>query len=431
MSERKDHYEEDYYGLRKKPDINTIKKNIDKRAQEMYGNRNRQNSGNTAPENRKRVPQRETQRQNGANQNNRETKNYSRYAPPNSRMRTAQGGNPPGQPPMKRQGKGNGHEAEELRKKNRRLKIISISLTLVIVLIIFAVGYFYSVLSNVDFVDDSATSEFVNQEDLFSDENVINILLVGTDAGEGDEPTRSDTMIIMSIDKTNEKIKLTSLMRDCWVEIPGSGEAKLNAAHAYGGMPLLLDTIEYNFNINIDKYVEVDFDMFVDVVNTLGGVRVEVLQREAEFLNRTTDQNIEYGDSVLLDGNEALWYCRIRGLDDDFHRTQRQRKVMTAIIEEGKQSGIFKLTSLINDISGHVKTNLTRRELTSLGFSAVRTYKNYPVEQFRIPVDGGYSDETIQGQMVLSLDMEENVSALYDFIYGVDEEESTVAVENE
>lgn len=152
-------------------------------------------------------------------------------------------------------------------------------------------------------------------------------------------------MILVSVDYKHAKIKLTSFLRDSWVEIPSKGKkAKLNAACAYGGPQLLVDTIEYNFHIDIDHYVMVNFEMFTQIIDNLGGVEVEVTEKEAKFIRNTTrHKDMESGDSVLLDGAKALVYCRIRKLDSDYMRTLRQRKVITALINKATETDIQTL----------------------------------------------------------------------------------------
>ena len=207
-------------------------------------------------------------------------------------------------------------------------------------------------------------------------------------------------------------------MRDSWVYIPDHDYAKLNAAYAYGGAGLLMDTIEYNFGIKVDNYALVDFEIFSSIIDELGGVEVEVTKKEADFINENTRQTVSAG-VTKLNGDEALVYCRIRYLDSDFMRTQRQRKVMSAIVDKVKHSGLIKNYQLAEVILPQVKTDITKGEMIGIGLGALG-YLTYDVEQLRIPVDDSYSSQYFGSQQALSLDFDKNKKELRTFIYGND-----------
>ena len=225
----------------------------------------------------------------------------------------------------------------------------------------------------------------------------------------------SDSIMLVSIDRIHRKIKLTSFMRDTWVYIPDHDYAKLNAAYAYGGAGLLIDTIEYNFGVKIDSYALVDFDIFASIIDELGGVEVEVTEKEADFINENTSETVKAGKTTL-NGDEALVYCRIRYLDSDFMRTQRQRKVMTSIVDKAKHSGIFTMYKLADVILPQVKTDITKWEMLGIGLGALG-YLTYDVEQMRIPVDDSYTSEYFGDQQALSIDFDKNKAELRKFIY--------------
>lgn len=244
---------------------------------------------------------------------------------------------------------------------------------------------------------------------------VKNILLIGLDKAEGGV-SRSDSMMLLSIDTRNRALKLTSFMRDMWVSIPNHYNAKLNAAYAYGGAQLTIDTIESNFKIAIDHYVLVDFDMFEQIIDSLGGVTVDITENEAAFLRSHTRVKVPAGTNTLS-GEYALIYSRIRKLDSDFNRTQRQRKVMTAIIEKAKKTNPLELASMLSDIMPLITTDISQKEMTSLAFSALR-YIQYDIDQLQIPANGTYSSQMISGQAALVPNMETNKSKIFNFIYG-------------
>ncbi|MBQ7549228.1 MAG: LCP family protein, partial [Clostridia bacterium] len=166
--------------------------------------------------------------------------------------------------------------------------------------------------------NEPAENRYISEASLDYNTLVKNYLLIGSDK-DSENTSRSDTLLLVSIDTAHNKIKVTSVMRDMWVQIPDHNKAKLNASYAYGGAALVKDTIEYNFHIRIDGYFTVDFEMFKKLIDALGGVTVDITDKEAEFINRTTHAKVSPGTNTL-NGDYALIYCRIRKLDSDFMR---------------------------------------------------------------------------------------------------------------
>ena len=222
-------------------------------------------------------------------------------------------------------------------------------------------------------------------------------------------------MILVTIDKEHQKIKMTSFMRDLWVSIPGYDDGRLNAAYSYGGAELLLKTIYENFGVSINDYVMVDFEMFEKLIDGLGGVSVEITEDEADFINETSHANVHSGENIL-DGDYALIYCRIRYLDSDFNRTQRQRKVMNSIFKKIVSQNPITTLSVMSDVLPLITTDISPVKMTLKAFGAIALLK-YGNDQFRIPTDDGYSSEMIDGQDVLVPDLEENKTALHQFLY--------------
>ena len=300
-------------------------------------------------------------------------------------------------------------------KKKKAKRILALILV-VVLLFTGIVGYFgYSLLDKINYVPSQHTNLYLDSSKLMSNRRVKNVLFIGCDDDSGGSQ-RSDSIMLVSIDRVHRKIKLTSFMRDSWVYIPDHDYAKLNAAYAYGGAGLLMDTIEYNFGVKIDNYALVDFEIFASIIDELGGVEVEVTKKEADFINDTTRQTVSSGVTTL-NGDEALVYCRIRYLDSDFMRTQRQRKVMTAIVDKVKHCGPIKDYQLAEVILPQVKTDITKGEMIGIGLGALG-YLTYDVEQLRIPVDDSYSSAYYGSQQALSIDFDTNKEALRTFIYG-------------
>ena len=315
------------------------------------------------------------------------------------------------------------------RRKPKKRLAFKIVVGIVIAALIAASAYAIHFINKLHYDEKGIKDNlYVNENDLAHNKNVMNILLLGVDRRSSDEASRSDTMLLVSIDKVHKKIKLTSFMRDSYVDIPEKGYYKLNAASTYGGAQLVMDTIEYNFNINIDNYVLVDFNMFQKIIDKLGGVDVEVTENEAKYMRNIVHlHEVKAGPSVHLNGKEALWYCRIRKLDSDFYRTKRQRKVMEAVIAKAKKADISDLTSILDEILPLVETNMNKSQVAKLAAGSAIIYRNYPVEQFRIPAEGTYKNSIKKGQDVLELDIGKNRDMLYNFIYNDSNETTTSA----
>jgi LCP family protein required for cell wall assembly len=247
-------------------------------------------------------------------------------------------------------------------------------------------------------------------------ENIINILLIGQDRRPGESRARSDSMMILTINKKNGTIKITSLMRDMYVQIPGYSDNRINAAYAFGGMQLLNDTIRKNFLIHIDGNVEVDFDGFTQGIDTIGGVEITLTKKEGEHLKKRGFSNATEGKNQM-DGKMALAYARIRKIGDDFGRTERQRNVIMAAIQKVKGSSIPQIAALANKVLPFVTTDMTNDQILNLAFTALKADLNN-IEQHRIPVDGSYKNASIRGMSVLVPDLTVNRQELKRIIYG-------------
>lgn len=323
-------------------------------------------------------------------------------------------------------------KAERPRKKKTHLgrKIFCVILVLVLLFVGGAGAYGYlrvqKILAAVDYQPLSQNQYIANSE-LASADYVKNILLIGVDAREGEEAekTRSDTMMLVTIDTRNKQIKLTSFLRDMYLEIPGYREDKLNAAQSHGGTQLLVDTLEYNFKVDIDNYMLVSFDMFTAIIDELGGVNVEITDKEAKYINSkdhmSRDDGFAFPEELSggmqhFTGAQALWYSRIRYLDSDFMRTQRQRKVITAIVKEAVGQSPLKLLDMVEKVMPMVKTDLSEDEMMDLGLHAL-TYLKYDIVQMQVPLSDAYKSATRRGQSVLLPDMDKNRTAFKQFVF--------------
>lgn len=323
--------------------------------------------------------------------------------------------------------------SDKPRKKHKHVVLKVIACLLVLALLVTGGGVWYlynkvtGILDTVDY-RPLAPNSYISSSELMHSDDVRNILFIGVDAREGEdaEKTRSDTMMLVSIDTKNQQIKLTSFLRDLYVEIPDYRTDKLNAAQSHGGTQLLVDTIEYDFRIDIDNYMLVSFDMFTTIIDRLGGVDVSVSEKEADYINsqdKMTEEiaaafpeKISAGESVHFSGMQALWYSRIRYLDSDFQRTNRQRKVITSLIGKAAQQSPTELLSLMEEVVPMVITDLTTDQMTEIGKSAL-DYLKYDIVQQQIPADDAYESAKRRGMSVLIPDMDENIEILHSFIY--------------
>lgn len=264
------------------------------------------------------------------------------------------------------------------------------------------------------------TGPTINQEDIDwgsdvekveTSENIINILLIGQDA-RGNERARSDSMILCTFNKKDNTITMTSFMRDMYVKIPGYYSNRINAAYPAGGMSLLNETLEYNFGVEVDGNVEVNFAHFAEVIEALGGVDIELTGAEANYINNDLASN-GYSSSLTeglhhLNGQQALSYSRIRkvGGNGDFGRTERQRKVLNSLIEAFRNAELSEMMKLLEEILPMITTDLSNAQIISLATELFPMLTDCTIVSQRIPADGAYTMTMIDGMSVLLADMD-------------------------
>lgn len=226
-------------------------------------------------------------------------------------------------------------------------------------------------------------------ENKMSSKNVINVLLVGADRGTNSGNT--DVMMLISLNKKTKQLKLVSFLRDSYLYIDsknGSYCSKLNAAFSMGGPECLMQTIENNYKIEIDNYVMVNFESFVEIIDAMGGVTVDVQKYEADYNYKKFKVNLPYGEDVTLNGEQALCFCRIRGCDSDgdISRTRRQRQVIESIIDRVKTASVGDLNKYIDILLPYVDTGYAKTQILSLGVQAVTgKWFNYEKTQLQMP----------------------------------------------
>lgn len=299
-----------------------------------------------------------------------------------------------------------------------------------------------SMLGMMNYDDEGTISKMdLSKYELDANTDVINVLLVGADKNNdeqnADVDRRSDSIMIATIDVKNSELKITSIMRDLYVDIPGYGKNKINAAYSFGGIELLYKTLLENFGVKVDGYAEVNFDAFVNVIDKIGGVEVTLTESEAKglqttnYIKRRKYRKVKEGTQIF-NGYQALGYCRIRhgkrvngrypgvytasGLGDDYGRTERQRLTMQAILKKVKSMSIEELMEVAQVVMPSITTDLSKKKIYSY-MLAVARMGTTEMKQNVIPVEGTFSGQRINGQDVLVPDLEANKTALKKFLY--------------
>lgn len=299
---------------------------------------------------------------------------------------------------------------------SKKIYIAGIIICIIVGLIGTGLIYAYNKLDSINYnpIDQETTLNSTEQDDLLQESMVLNIALFGIDRrSSNDNHSRSDSSMILSLDGRRKKIKLTSLMRDTWCEIPKHKSNRLNAAIAMGGESLAIKTIQKNFGIKIDRYATVDFESFKEIVDIIGGIDLSLSAKEAAYINgdlayyKSSSERLPVADGTYhLDGEKTLSYARARkvatpeGLHDDFARTYRQRRVLSVIVEKMKTCNINQILAVIEKAGPYISTNLKKSEILSLSKNAL-TYLNYKVEEFRLPTNNNVKSQNIDGMSVL------------------------------
>ncbi len=322
------------------------------------------------------------------------------------------------------------------RKKTHPVKnAIRIALLIVVVLALVVnlmIWHYCGLVQHLERGERAKTDASMTSSD------VRNILLIGSDTRTVEERGRTDSMILISINSKNKQIVMTSFMRDMYVNIKGfnaDGESidtwgKMNAAYVYGGAELLMDTIEYNFDVQVDDYVYIDFYSFVDIVDAIDGIEMEITDEEAEgMIPPMAEQNkimelpkgtdyLDHGGKLKLNGNQALAYARLRYVGNaDFERTSRQREVISKIIEKVKSSGPITMMNFASTAAKSLRSDMSRWELYKLFYKALFSIK-YKTVSLRLPDDESYSyGTTDDGQSVLTVDFDKCQALLREKIY--------------
>lgn len=301
----------------------------------------------------------------------------------------------------------------------RRSKKLVLSAVAIIALVgVGAFSYTFFQLSKVSTIKISKTNEDLGIKPDVVDKKeeevneTINIALFGVDRRTENEASRSDSMIILSIDKKHKKIKMSSIMRDTYVQIKGHGETKINHAYAYGGPQLAIRTLNENFDLDIRDYATVDFSNLEKIIDAMDGVTVDIDQDEVSKIPGVTKSGMQ-----TLNGKQAVAYSRIRyTTGGDFRRTERQRTVLSVMFAKIQSLGAAEFPSIVSELLPLTETSMNSMDIIKLG-TKVLTSNISKLEQERFPVDGYWSGKTIGGVWYLLADMESSIEQLHNFIY--------------
>lgn len=270
----------------------------------------------------------------------------------------------------------------------------------------------------------SSISVFAQEDDQW-----LNILLLGGDSRSTESYSRTDTMIILSVNREESLFKMTSIMRDTWVQLKPGQSGKINAANVFGGPELAIKVVNDNFGTDIKDYVMVNMYDLVHIVDLVGGVEIEITESERKYTNEYTEDYLKnvaayFGDTYLensglvkMNGLQAMAYCRNRYSDSDYQRVMRQQKVLLAMAEQMQDMEVADLMSILDQIMEYVETDMESEEMKDLAFTGLSADIE-SVEQNRLPVDGTFESGMFGSVWCIKPDFEENARLLKEFIYG-------------
>ncbi|HDK7138001.1 TPA: LCP family protein [Clostridium botulinum] len=306
--------------------------------------------------------------------------------------------------------------------------ILSILAVIVLMSVVSAL-YVYSKLGSVKKIPiskDDKELKIDKKAESYGDD-VINIAFFGLDRRKKEEPSRSDAVMILSLDKKHKKVKLSSIMRDSYVDIEGHGKTKLNHAYAYGGPELAIKTINSNFKLNIRDFVAVDFYGLENIIDTVGGVEIPVRSDEIKYINSYMQgtakvenkavQEVQSPGLQNLNGMQAVAYARIRYTSGgDYERTERQRTILTAVMNKIKKLGPTEFPKVVSVLLPNVESSLSSTEIIKMGTS-VFTLGIDNVEQQRFPLDNYCEGKLIDGIYYLLFNEEKTIDQMYKYIF--------------
>ena len=312
---------------------------------------------------------------------------------------------------------------EKLKEWMKRHKVISALVIVFVISVLCVGGMFLSIFSGASVevvpeeeVDLNSENVSIAQKEI-KNENVYNVLLVGTDSQDPDgDMGRSDSMMLVSYNTTDNKATIVSFLRDSLVDIPGHGKSRLGHAYAYGGVGLTINTLNKAYDLDIQNYITVSFEDLMGIIDKMGGIEVNITAEEAQYYRACGMSRIKEGYN-MLSGAEALAYTRNRTLGTDFERTRRQRSVMYAIyaklLQERDPEAIL---ALVEYCMKKVETNMPVTEIYTLAMEVLSS-EHLQTQQAAIPYEGTYENIDYEGMEVLEIDIEANKAKLEELMY--------------
>lgn len=301
------------------------------------------------------------------------------------------------------------------KKMNPLLKGLLIFASLLICLLIVGIITVYNMFGqmkqvSVDKSDLSINHEQI-QEQYDTHEEIINIALFGIDSVDG-VTGRSDAIMVATIDPVHTKLKLTSIMRDSYVNIADRGMDKINHAYAFGGPQLAIKTINENFGLDIEDYISVNFTSLPIIIDILDGVEITITDEEVNHIPGITSPG-----TYNLTGDQALSYSRIRyASGGDYVRTERQRTVLNALFNKMSSTSPTEFPGILNNVLPYLQTNMSTTDILSLGTKALGCISN-GLAQDRFPRDGYCEGAMIDGISYITFDREIVKQQMMDYIF--------------
>ena len=266
------------------------------------------------------------------------------------------------------------------------------------------------------------------KQEALKNEKSMNVALFGLDRRSKEEKSRADSIMVANINFETKTINLVSILRDTLVDIKGHGKDKLNHSYAYGGPELSMETINSNFDLDINKYVSVDFFSLAKVIDIIGGVDIDLKDYEANQINQNLNEinNIEklpaetdytQGSGLkTLNGRQAVAYCRIRKVGNgDYERTQRQRNVLKAILVKYEKLDSGKRFEVSMEMMSQVTTNIPINDIKELQ-SKILNDKDFTINQHMIPFEGSFETKIIDKKWVIDANMQENIKQIHEYL---------------
>lgn len=298
--------------------------------------------------------------------------------------------------------------------KTKSSKIKYVILILILIILIGLGGgayYINSKLNKVQKVEVNKDNLSVDKTQVEEEKHIKNIALFGIDAPKG-QVGRSDAIMILTLDEEHKVMKLTSIMRDSYVDIPGHGDDKITHAYAFGGPELAMKTLNENFKVNVEDFMAVNFTSLPEIIDKIGGVKINITQEEISHIPGVTSAGEQ-----TLNGAEALAYSRIRyATGGDYKRTERQRVVLEAVFEKLKSTPTKEYPSLIDEFLPYIETNMSSMDIIKLATDAAPLVKGN-LETARFPLDGYCEGKMIKGVWYLVYDRQATLNQMQEYIY--------------